>query len=39
MINWYVIKNYVFLQKYKVNITNTGNANVFNDDQMGTDDV
>ena len=39
MIHWYVIKNYVFLQKCKVNRENTGNANVFNDDQMSTDDV
>ena len=39
MIHWYVIKNYVFLQKCKVNRENTGNANVFNDDQMDTDDV
>ena len=39
MIRWYAIKNYVFLQKYKVNGKNTGIANVFNDDQMSTDDV
>ena len=39
MIHWYVIKNYVFLQKCKVNDKNTGIADVFNDDQMSTDDV
>ena len=41
MIHWYVIKNYVFLQKCKVNDKNTGIANMFkaNDDQMSADDV
>ena len=39
MIRWYVIKNYVFLQKCKVNGKNTGIANVFKDDQMSADDV
>ena len=39
IIHWYVIKNYVFLQKFKVNNKNSGIANVFNDDQMSADDV